>query len=110
VKDFKIKALITSVILVVLAYFTVPYWTHEDAIVQVNNTTVKSYSSQEQKYLIFTDRGVFENTDTWYYFKFNSSDTQGKMMQPGKFKITYYGFRVPFFSKYQNIIAAERVK
>jgi hypothetical protein len=110
VKDFKIKAFIALVVFAFLAYFTVPYWTHEVGTYQVNNSAVKAYADEHQKYLVFTDQGVFENTDTWYYFKFASSDLQGKLMQPGKFKLTYYGFRVPFLSKYKNIISAERIQ
>jgi hypothetical protein len=104
----KIKAIIAVVLLAVLAYFTVPYWTHKTKEIQVVNSMVKS-AGQESKYLVYTTDGVFENTDTWYYFKFDSSDVQAKVLQGGKFKVNYYGFRVPFLSKYPNITSVERI-
>jgi hypothetical protein len=103
----KIKAIIALVLLVILTYFTAPYWTHSTKEVTVTSSMVKP-SNGESKYLVYTDAGVFENTDTWYYFKFDSSDVQSKLMQNGKFKVSYYGFRVPFLSKYPNITNVER--
>lgn len=103
----KIKAIIAAIVLVILGYITTPYWTHGTETVTVVNSMVKPYDGHS-KYLVYTDNGVFENTDTWYYFKFDSSDVQAKIMQGGKFKFTTYGFRVPFLSKYKNIISVER--
>lgn len=104
----KIKIGLIALALLVITYFTVPYWTYETKVVNIVNTAVKQ-NGETGKYLIFTEQGVYENTDTWYYFKFNSSDVQAVMMRPGKVRIKFYGFRVPFFSKYQNIVSAERV-
>ena len=59
------------------------------------------------KYLIFTDQGVFENTDTIWYFKFNSSDVYGSLHEGGTYKAEVYGFRFPFLSWYKNIIAVQ---
>lgn len=104
----KFKALIAAVVLAIVAYITVPYWTRSTETVTVVNSMVKP-AGDTSKYLVYTDKGVFENTDTWYYFKFDSSDVQSKIMQGGKFKITTYGFRVPFLSKYKNITNVEKV-
>jgi hypothetical protein len=96
--------------LAILFFLTSPWWSHGEADVVVTGTMVKAYGTGEDhvsKYLIFTSNGVFENTDTWWYFKFNSSDVQAKLMVPGKHHITYYGFRVPFLSRYQNIVSAQ---
>src|SRR5215471_5106676 len=99
--------IVPVVVFAVLAYLTVPWWTYRSADVVILQTTVKPYGGSG-KYLVFTDHGVFENTDTWYYFKFNSSDVQSVMMTPNtKAHITYCGFRVPFFSKYPNIHSVE---
>lgn len=61
------------------------------------------------KYLIFgdTDSGeslVFENTDNLIRGKFNSSNIQGKIKVGQKYQITVTGYRVPFFSLYENIV------
>lgn len=62
------------------------------------------------RYLIFTDRGTFENTDTLWYWKFNSSDVYGKLKKGQKYTMNVYGWRVPFLSWYKNIISAKIIK
>lgn len=59
------------------------------------------------KYLIFTDRETFENTDSLLAGKFDSSDIYGRI-QPGQvcnFRVV--GWRIPFLSTYRNILSAE---
>ena len=65
------------------------------------------------KYLYFctTDTGeeiVFENEDNIFFGKFNSSDILAKIRKyeqsKNPFKIKTAGFRIGFFSMYQNII------
>lgn len=66
------------------------------------------------KYLIFGtdengDNKVFENTDSFLRFKFNSSDIYGEMEVGKTYEITVIGYRVPFFSAYENIIEIEEI-
>ena len=104
----KITAIVAIIVLAIITYFTSPWWTHNSEEVTVNSVMVKAASvDSDPKYLVFTDKGVFENTDTWYYFKFNSSDVQARVVKPGKYRINYYGWRVPFFSKYPNITSVQ---
>ena len=56
------------------------------------------------KYLIFTDNGVFENTDTVWYWKWNSSDVYGDLKEGEEYTVMVYGWRVPFLSMYKNIV------
>lgn len=56
------------------------------------------------KYLVFTDKEVFQNTDTLVHFKFNSSDIQGKLNVGMTCPIYVYGWRIPFLSSYRNIV------
>jgi len=58
------------------------------------------------KYLVFTDKEVLENTDCFILFKFNSSDIYGKLKVDQLYDFDVYGFRVPFFSWYRNIVKA----
>lgn len=72
-------------------------------------------SETSSKYLVFADDEngnslVFENTDCFIRLKFNSSNLQGKLKEGHTYKITVIGYRVPFFSRYQNIIKVEEVK
>lgn len=57
------------------------------------------------KYIIFTEKEVFENTDSVWYLKFNSSDIYGKLNKGETYKAKVYGFRVPFLSWYRNIVS-----
>lgn len=67
------------------------------------------------KYLVFADDEngnslVFENTDCLIRSKFNSSNVQGQLKEGHTYKITVIGYRVPFFSWYQNIIRVEELQ
>lgn len=100
---------LSCLIITIVAQPFYAYGTHKDTVINVTNTEVKRYNETD-KYLVFSDHGVFENTDSLLYFKFDSSDVQNELMNKGKFKITYYGWRVPFFSIYPNILTASPVK
>ena len=55
------------------------------------------------KYLIFTDAGTFELTDSLIIGRFNSSDVYGRIKPGSEYVITYYGWRQGLFSMYPNI-------
>ena len=59
------------------------------------------------KYLVYTDKGVFENSDDFLSLKFNSSDLHGKLLKGGDYKISTIGFRFGFLSMYPNILKVE---
>jgi len=56
------------------------------------------------KYLVYTTSETFENTDTWIFWKFNSSDIQGRLLADKTYKVRVVGWRLPFFSQYRNIV------
>lgn len=71
-------------------------------------------SSISSKYLIFcTDKDgndrVLENTDSFLRFKFNSSDIYGQLEVGQTYQVTVVGYRIPFFSTYENIIEIEEI-
>jgi len=59
------------------------------------------------KYLVFTDKGVFENTDSLLGWKFNSSDIHAFIKDKACYKANVYGWRIPFLSKYPNILTLD---
>lgn len=66
-------------------------------------------SSESSKYLVFCDDAdgnslVFQNTDCLLRGKLNSSNIQGQLKEGETYEIVVVGFRIPFFSSYQNII------
>lgn len=88
------------------------YWSTQEQSVLINKTERVCSSSTEGwvscKYLVFTDKGVFKNTDSILIWKFNSSDIYGEISKGDKMKIKYYGWRVPFFSIYPNIKSVQK--
>ena len=74
-------------------------------------------TSSESKYLVFgidektAEPRAFENTDSTLELKFNSSTLQVKVERAEKngdtCAIDTYGWRIPLFSKYENIIGLE---
>ena len=101
----KNKIIIGAVFLAVAAYFTNPWWSSETVEVYVNKSEEKCNSfGTDCKYLIFADGETFQNTDTHYYFKYDSSDVYGKVEDKTLMKFKVYGFRIPFISNYRNIV------
>jgi len=79
------------------------YGTQKEVEFTVSDKTVK-VSKESSKYLIFTSSGVYENTDSLFHMKFNSSDLYSKLKKKEKYKCKTYGFRIPFLSMYPNLI------
>ncbi len=57
----------------------------------------------DDKYLVFTDKGVFENVDTWVWLKFDSSEVQNGLDAGECYRIRTRGLRIPVLSWYKNI-------
>ncbi len=57
------------------------------------------------KYLVFTDKETFENTDTWAFGKYNSSDIQGRLRRGRTYDVLVAGWRRPRWSQYRNVIS-----
>jgi len=74
----------------------------KERIVTTDNKTVNS------KFLVYTTNEVFENTDSYLYFKFNSSNIQNKLDRGKTYHVIVAGWRIPFFSTYRNIIKIDK--
>lgn len=70
---------------------------------------VCSGSNSGCKYLVFTDHGTYRITDAFLVgtTRFNSSDVYGRIHACDKYRIEYYGWRLPYFSSYPNIVKAD---
>lgn len=62
------------------------------------------------KYLVYTDSGVFEDTDSIINHKYNSSDLYNQLKNNHTYDCDVTGFRIPFWSEYQNIISCTELK
>lgn len=87
------------------------YGTQEDRTITVNKTErVQSSSGNDSKYLVYAKEGVFENTDSILRWKFNSADVYNSVLPNQTYTCDTYGWRIPFFSMYPNIVSCEQKK
>ena len=61
-------------------------------------------SENSSKYLIYCEDEVLENTDSFWGWKWNSSDFYRDLQEGQEYRLKVYGWRVPFFSMYRNIL------
>jgi hypothetical protein len=91
--------------------------TYRVTIIDTERIVESSGETTSSRYLVFTELSnggtrVFENTDSVYEMKFDSSDIQGRMkgLQGQEVDIDTYGFRVPFLSMYENVLDVRPVE
>lgn len=107
-----VRVILVAVAIIVVIAIPINFWiaigTQEVVTVSVTGkeriTESDSEGRASSKYLVFTENETFENTDSIMVMKWNSSDIQGKLVEGEEFRIKVYGFRIPFFSSYRNII------
>lgn len=79
-----------------------------DITVMSKERIVKGDSS---KYLVWADNGeVYANEDSFFFWKWNSSDLYGKLEKGKRYRITKCGWRVRFLSMYENMIDVQQIE
>lgn len=113
---------LTVIVVIVLAIIAFPVinFTNDHAYtVTITDkervTTQVAEGQTDSKYLIYgeDENGktyVFEDTDTLFRWKFNSSDVFGALKEGETYELTVIGFRVHIFNWYENIIDFKAVK
>ncbi|WEG18643.1 hypothetical protein PQ478_09190 [Alkalihalophilus pseudofirmus] len=110
--------LITIIFVLIIAttigFSIAGYFNTTTYTITVTEKEVKK-SGNSHKYLVFAeiDSGetkVFENVDSLFRFKFDSSDIQGSLREGDSFTIHTQGFRIPILSMYENIYKVEAAK
>lgn len=82
----------------------------QDTLRQVKVTDKEAVNhGKATKYLIYTQRQPLENQDAIFHGKFNSSTVYSRIEPSACYNFDVYGWRVPFFSMYKNIIGYEKV-
>jgi hypothetical protein len=104
-----VKFLVVLTVILVLAaagttWYALVNSTRRDVTFRVTDKTVKFDSSHNSQYLIFTNRGVFKDTDSLLYFKFRSSDLYGSLERGRRYTCKVVGWRIGLFSEYPNLI------
>lgn len=64
------------------------------------------------RFMIATDYRPFVNEDAWYRFKFDSGSVQNDAirLRGREVMISVYGWRMPLFSRYQNVLSIREIK
>lgn len=110
-----ISELIVIITVLVLAIIVTLATNFNDTEYTITVTDKERVVTEESSYyLVFGEDEnenvlVFENTDTLFRGKFDSSNIQGKLKTGGTYTVTVVGYRIPFLSMYQNIIEVEEI-
>lgn len=84
--------------------------TEEQVTITIKKTErIVQRGGNDAKYLVFTDSEVFEDTDSILNGKFNSSDLYGQLENGKTYNCKVYGYRMPFFSSYRNLVKCDPV-
>lgn len=116
-----LTAIVTAILLVVIAVIAVPVMNftndHKYTITITDKERVTAQSAKDNisKYLIYgeDENGktyVFEDTDTLFRWKFNSSDVYGALKEGETYELTVIGFRVHILNWYENIVDFKAVE
>lgn len=104
-----------TITLIMLLLLTFPLLNQNKYTVTVTEKVIKSVGEDGQKYLIFTQLNngeikIFENTDEFIKFKFNSSNIQAQIKVGETYQFDTVGYRIPFLSNYENIVEVNEIK
>ncbi len=107
-KGLKIKVVLAGIvvcILLVLYSYFIP-----DTI--TTKITDAQMTEVDGKFMIATEDRPFVNYDAKYRLKFNSATIQNEAIRlKGKVvKLRKYGWRLPIFSQFENVVKIEEVK
>lgn len=100
------------VVLLILAVVASGIWAH--ATEKTVTITVKRLDDQAtskgHQYLVFTDQGVYKDTDSMWFLKFNSSDLFNELTAGRTYTCRTTGARIPVVSSYRNLLSCSAKK
>jgi hypothetical protein len=67
-------------------------------------------SKNDYANLVYTDKGIFQNTDSWFPWKTRSSDVYNQLRVGKTYRCEIAGWRIGFFSMYKNIVTCDGFK
>lgn len=104
--------IVAVIILFVITPIVVEHALEKTVTFTVQDKAIKrdnSSNSNDDKYMIYTDNGVYEDTDSLAFLKFDSSDVYGQLKIGHTYRCDVTGVRIPFFSMQRNIIDCTEV-
>lgn len=88
---------------------TFPYLTADSSLITISKAErVVDKDAGSARYLVWSDKGTFEITDTLAYFQFRSSDLYGQLKPGMTVEVKYYGWRNGLLSMYPNIYSIRK--
>jgi len=83
---------------------------HQQTITVNKSERIVDNGGKSSRYLIYTKQGVYQDTDTLLFGKFNSSDLYSQLQQNKTYSCLTVGWRVPFLSWYPNLIKCQETR
>jgi hypothetical protein len=107
-KSTKFKVIAAGILFCII----VPLYSYFWADTVVTRITDAQMAMVDGKFMIATEYNPLANFDAPYRFKFNSGNIQNEAIRlKGKqVKIWKYGWRIPIFSMYENVVKIEEAK
>ena len=104
----KIKIILLGIVVCILLVMY-SYFVADKVVTRITDAQM---TKVDGKFMIATEYRPFVNYDAKYRFKFNSGTVQNDAIKlRGKMvKIKKYGWRMPIFSMYENVVKIEEVK
>lgn len=100
---------IVAVILFIVAFPVISYSTVDHTVIKIKEKERVNDKSGGY-YLIFTAaKGVMENDDSLWFWKWNSSDLHGELKEGEYYYVKTTWFRFGLFSMYKNILEARHL-
>ena len=115
--NWKVKTLICIGIVIAILIVAVPcfisYYSEKTYTATVTDKDIKNYDSSS-KFLVFTktengETRVFSVEDTLIKGRWNSADDYAEIEVGETYTFTVIGWRIPFFSEYENIIDFQKM-
>ncbi len=107
-KRLKIKAILIGIVVCIFTVFY-SYFVSDTITTKITDAQM---TKVDRRFMIATEDRPLVNFDAKYRFKFDSGTVQNDAIKlKGKtVEIKKYGWRLPIFSMYENIVKIEEVK
>ncbi|HPD57960.1 MAG TPA: DUF1523 family protein [Smithellaceae bacterium] len=107
-KGFSIKITLLAV-LALMALIVYSYFITDEVVTRITDAQM---TKVDGRFMIATEYRPFVNYDARYRLKFNSGTVQNDAikLRDKDVKIKKYGWRIPLFSMYENVVKIEEIK
>jgi len=105
---FKVKTIFIVIVIAVVALLY-SYFISDTLATKITDAQM---TKVDGRFMIATEDRPFVNFDAKYRFKFNSGTIQNDAirMKGKSVKVHKYGWRLPVFSMYENVVKIEEIK